>query len=267
MSVKAIAWAFDLEIDDPSAKFVLVAICDHVDEDGWCWPSLSRLARKTGFDRSTVQRSMQKLVDRGLLRRVPRLRDNGSRKSDLLLVVPLSTGEDFIGADGGERGRSVATPRGTEQHPPGGAAPIGAERLGGGGTEPPLEPSIEPSELFTADQPLSDWPKDYQEKFWSRYPVKRGKGAALRKLEALRKSGRVTWAALMDGLDRMDAAIKAGWLDPQFVKHPSTWLNGDCWDDVYSARAPRGGGGGGANRRSTFDDVIDEARGEFYGSK
>lgn len=81
-----------------------------------------------------------------------------------------------------------------------------------------------------------DWPADYREQFWKRYPRQIAKKAAIRKLEQVRKSGDVTFAALMAAVDRYAAANP----DPQFVKHPERWLNAGCWDDDPTALARAG---------------------------
>ena len=60
--------------------------------------------------------------------------------------------------------------------------------------------------------------------FWRAYPRKVGKGAARTAfVKALRKASAET---VMAGLGR------AKWpADPQFIPHPSTWLNSERWDD------------------------------------
>ena len=49
----------------------------------------------------------------------------------------------------------------------------------------------------TSLRSVDDFPADYRERFWKAYPRKAGKALALRKLEAIRKSGKVTFAALV----------------------------------------------------------------------
>ncbi|WP_368857400.1 helix-turn-helix domain-containing protein [Thiolapillus sp.] len=51
------------------AKFVLVALAEHVSGEGReCWPSVSRLARMTGCAERTVQRALRTLEAAGLIR-------------------------------------------------------------------------------------------------------------------------------------------------------------------------------------------------------
>jgi hypothetical protein len=72
-----------------------------------------------------------------------------------------------------------------------------------------------------------DWPEDFGDQFWQAYPRKTEKLAAMRKLASIRKSGIVTFTDLMAGVQ----SIRAAKTDPQFTKHPTTWLNAGCWAD------------------------------------
>jgi hypothetical protein len=80
---------------------------------------------------------------------------------------------------------------------------------------------------------VDDWPSDFREHFWKAYPRKAGKALAIRKLEIIRKGGKVTFATLMAGVDRYASACLQ--IETQFQKHPATWLNAGCWDDDASA--------------------------------
>ena len=91
-------------------------------------------------------------------------------------------------------------------------------------------------------EPLNDINAQFNE-FWAAYPRKKGKGQARRAFEkALEKTDLQT---ILDGVhsyvanDDMD--------DPQFIAHPSTWLNGERWLDEYEetrvvSRSPYVGG-------------------------
>jgi hypothetical protein len=74
------------------------------------------------------------------------------------------------------------------------------------------------------------------ETWWKQYPRHVAKGAAQKLYERIVASGKATAAELMAGALRY-AAERTG-QDPQFTKHPSTWLNGGCWADEPQARAP-----------------------------
>jgi hypothetical protein len=69
MSVSAIAWAWNTELK-PTEKIVLLALCDHVnDENGKCWPSITHLQKKTGLSRPSVWKSINRLIEKGLVER------------------------------------------------------------------------------------------------------------------------------------------------------------------------------------------------------
>ena len=66
MSVKAmsVAWESNLK---PGAKLVLLAIADHADGQGICWPGQDYIAEKCNMNRSTVNQHIGDLVDSGYL--------------------------------------------------------------------------------------------------------------------------------------------------------------------------------------------------------
>lgn len=69
------------------------------------------------------------------------------------------------------------------------------------------------------------------EAWYALYPRKSGKGAARKAFKsALKKTDLETLAR---GRDLYVAKIKADGTESRYVKHPSSWLNGECWDDDY----------------------------------
>lgn len=68
MSVRAISWALD-EVEGLTAtqKCILIALADRCNQDHECWPSYTDLIRRTGADRHTISRSIQKFVAKGLV--------------------------------------------------------------------------------------------------------------------------------------------------------------------------------------------------------
>ncbi len=77
MSVSAMSWAFNLELKDPLAKCVLLALADHYsDQNRCCWPSVQRLMLFTGQSESRVHKSIRLLIKLGHVSR--ELRTNQS---------------------------------------------------------------------------------------------------------------------------------------------------------------------------------------------
>ena len=62
MSVKIMAQVWELELSH-NAQSILLALADHADDDGYCYPSVGRLAWKTGYGVRQVQRTLKYLRD------------------------------------------------------------------------------------------------------------------------------------------------------------------------------------------------------------
>lgn len=60
MSLPALEWAWCLEVP-PTHKLVALALADHANDEGVCWPSLTRLAQRTGLSRSTIAEALKAL--------------------------------------------------------------------------------------------------------------------------------------------------------------------------------------------------------------
>jgi len=61
----------------PGQRLVLLALADHADDDGVCWPGIARVAEKTGLARETVIRYIKKLRDDGWLTTKKRRGEDG----------------------------------------------------------------------------------------------------------------------------------------------------------------------------------------------
>jgi hypothetical protein len=78
---------------------------------------------------------------------------------------------------------------------------------------------------------MIEYPTTFLE-FWNVYPRKVAKLAALKSFNKAVKLG-VDHATLIAGA-RKYAEYVIG-KDAEYIKHPSTWLNGGCWDDEYQS--------------------------------
>jgi Protein of unknown function (DUF1376) len=92
---------------------------------------------------------------------------------------------------------------------------------------PKLDP--EPSEGYTQEFLT----------FWAAYPRKDAKGAAYKAFEKAKKRAKVE--RIMSGVKAYAKRRKGE--DPQYTKLPTTWLNGDCWNDEPNKEPPKMGGG------------------------
>lgn len=83
MSVRMISWAFQQKLS-PTEKLVLIALADHAnDEDFTCWPSLTHLVKKTSLCRKSVWKAIDKLVEKGYVKRV----DDPSKRSTTYFLI------------------------------------------------------------------------------------------------------------------------------------------------------------------------------------
>ena len=78
----------------------------------------------------------------------------------------------------------------------------------------------------TANAELLSIEESWFTAFWERYPVKRDKKAAHRTFLKVCKK-QETYDAIMNALDRQIPT----WKDPKYIPYPSTWLNGERWND------------------------------------
>lgn len=95
MSISAHEWAMQQRGLGTSRKFVLVTLADRANDDGTgCFPSIRTIADETDLSVRSVQYHLKALEqEHRLIRRYPRVRQNGSRSSDdyVLLCQPPAT--------------------------------------------------------------------------------------------------------------------------------------------------------------------------------
>lgn len=83
MSAKLMGRAFDFELP-PRLKLLLLAIADHANDDGLCYPSQKRLATKVSCSERQIRNLLTTLVSENLLEIVER--GNGRGKANLYLL-------------------------------------------------------------------------------------------------------------------------------------------------------------------------------------
>jgi hypothetical protein len=82
----------------------------------------------------------------------------------------------------------------------------------------------------------ADWPADYQEQFWRRYPNKTAKPRAMKALDKIAFSGKTRWADFTQGLERyiVSPRVISG-----YIKGPAVWLNDEGWNDGPQPNGPK----------------------------
>lgn len=155
MSGEAIGWAFrKVDMDDATAKFVLVAICNYANENDEAWPSHASIARLTGLSKRSIQNGVKKLEDWGLITRVRRDRDNGSETS---AMVSIDIEARWV-VKGGIASRAI----GVTQEVPRGVAPDST-------LETTSKPQSKTSRPAKHDAPYSE---EFENEVWKPYPRK-----------------------------------------------------------------------------------------------
>lgn len=71
MSIRLMSAIFKSETLGPTERLVMLALADHADDDGRCYPSIARLRQRTGLSERAVQTNIRKLVDQGYIRIIP----------------------------------------------------------------------------------------------------------------------------------------------------------------------------------------------------
>lgn len=82
MSGKAMGWALEQSTELPVDKLVLIAIGNFADEHHQCFPSRKTLAKLAMCSIDTVDRSIRRLIESGMLAKDARLADRGGLKSN-----------------------------------------------------------------------------------------------------------------------------------------------------------------------------------------
>ena len=203
MSIKAITWAFDQKLDDPTAKLVLLGIADKYNEDrGYAWPSVERLAEMADCTERTVNRKIVMLAELGLVQ---------------ILRNPPQTNRYFL-------------PTLTNCHPDTHDRVTLTPDVG-----VTLTPSVAQTIENDSEQYISF--KSAFETFWDAVPRKQGKKGAMRAYKtALKDTDADT---LLTAMKAFAADVKAKGTELRFIPLPATWLNQGRWDDDLAGEAPQ----------------------------
>ena len=68
MSVKIMTAIFESETLGPTERLIMLALADHADDEGRCYPSIPRLCQRTGLGERAVQMNIRRLVAQGYVR-------------------------------------------------------------------------------------------------------------------------------------------------------------------------------------------------------
>lgn len=95
MSIKAMSYVWENSKASGSELLLLLAICDHAADDGYCWPSIETLAKKIRMSTRSVMRFIQSLEERGELHAI---RDNRNNRYVITMGRTAQQIEDVLSA-------------------------------------------------------------------------------------------------------------------------------------------------------------------------
>lgn len=193
--------AIDAKIANSGQKFVLLMLANHCnDHTRQCNPSQKLLAEECSMGLSTLKRHIAFLEEAGYVETVNVFKDNVQKPNQYLLKFDTSPNR--------------ATPPSKSGYSP---SPDWA-------TEPEVKTRIEPVVQKN----------NYFEDFWKAYPRKTNKGFAKKVFEKLK----VDDVMLTKMIQAIYVQNKTVWKDKdqQYIPHPSTWLNGERWEDEIVAK-------------------------------
>lgn len=217
----------------PDQQLVYVILLLRIYEvRGPCSDTFDVIARRIGINKRRVTDALNDLFKMGKLEQV---RDGIMNPfAEKVLTFGDENHEKRVRA-GAEGGKRAAEKRKEKQDTtPSSAAPTPNQEDLDKEKKKEERQTQAPAEagLFADDaSSQSDWPKDYQDQFWKAYPRRTEKKAAMAKLDAIRKGGKIRWAIFFASIQRYAQHMRG--TEERYIKHPTTWLNRGCWDDEF----------------------------------
>ena len=213
MSVMAMAWAWRAPVKNASERLVLIALADHSDDQGRCWPGQEGLAEKCCMHRVSVNRIVKRLADAGLIEIQHRAKEDGTRNSNLYRIPIQSNPESLWRAN-------QSNPEYNQSNPEYGQSNSGLHK-------PSENHQIEPSDISTSHQMTSQ--PDRFDLFWQVYPKKVAKAEARKAWKQIKPTDPVLQQILDDIQWRL--ANDEQWQDRKYQPNPATYLRGRRWED------------------------------------
>lgn len=210
MSFAAVNWAWEQRGLTAHQKLVLLALANRHNPDVGCFPSLGKIAEDVEFSKSTVQRAIQGLQERSLIRVQHSHRENGSQTSNRYFLA-------F------EEGLSETTPHSQSDYPP------VSERL-------PLKQVRDKHVRIEDNNNRVAFLDQLFEELWSSYPRKVAKAAARKSFKSACKKHRDP-KFIVERAMAFSESVRGK--EMQFIPHLSTWLNKERWNDELHVEQPQ----------------------------
>jgi hypothetical protein len=192
----------------PTALKLYIVLARYADwETGIAFPARDTLAERMKSSEKTVDRAVKELVAAECIGKEYRGR-YASARYQVFQVDPRETDLSFEETDMSSEGTNLSEREDKNVH------------ITRTNEQEPLEQELLEQEFMLAF-----------EQFWEIYPRKVGKGRAKKALKAaLEKTDIETILAGVEGY-----MANEDMYDLQYVAHPTSWLNGERWEDEYEA--------------------------------
>jgi len=235
MSVEATlaTWRLSKKQVTPTEKLFLLSCANRAGESHECWPSIKRLCADTGYDRKTIMKTRQSVIEKGLLVYSGEFKGRSGQIPVMQLTYVDNSVSEFTSTEiptSPKSGTGTSPKSGTGDQSQKWDTESKRENL----KDEPIKPPISPkggSVRF--------------EEFWSLYPVKEAKKTCLQKWKRLELDKIADEIIAKVDLQKLnDRKWLAG-----FAPNPLTYLNQERWNDELDMR-PRGSTG---KQQSTDD--------------
>ena len=224
-------WALGQKAGSQGAKSVLLILANRANHDGVCWPGFGGIADQTEMSRRSVIRHVNALVGRGLIsvKARPNQQSNLYQlnlKGGANLTPAQSVTSDTVTPCSDTVTPQVVTPchQGSDTVSP----------------EPKRTTNKPKRTQSRADKRFED--------FWDVYPRK-VKKAESRKKWKLKKLDKIADLLIADVQNRLENDGR--WYDG-FIPDPTTYLNGERWNDELSALSASHG----TSRKPTYAEEL-----------
>jgi len=208
VSLRALAWAWEQELTNPTEKLVLLAIADHANDDGLCWPSMSHVANRCLLSTRQVQRITGTLEEHGLISRARRRRADGSLGT-YTYHLNMSVPHD------GTTGHTCPVDHRTPVSPT-------------TGHTCPVDHRTYVSGQNRNIRTVKESKHDQFERFWKLYPRKLAKQKCARWWQ---RNANTEAALILDGMQRWADYWQQSNTETRYIPHPYTWLTQERWYD------------------------------------
>lgn len=198
MSIKAMSWAWQQKAKG-TRKLILMALADHADDDGICWPGKKGLAEKCCVDKRVVVYHIRKLCEMGLLNSTPRHRDDKTQTTNL---YSLPMHEMVPPHDDNGGGGCYQYHGGDDTSIMGGVIPVAPLVV----LEPSLEPPLEP---LLSKPSVSTCPYREIVKAWNERATSLGLAAIRGLSDGRKRKLAARWKEWPDGLETFAALLTA----------------------------------------------------------